>query len=202
MHQSVNPCIHHSTTPSLHPLPRSVFLRLSSDDLGQMVEVLASLSAAKALLLGENGFQPYERAVALRTPQRCHPVLKTGSELRLFFGADDFEAALERGVSSVPSVTLASYEDRIHPSPAGGPWLESSEPGRLPARLIGQKRLELDLSETPLHTKAVRRVHEDAAGNLWFEMYAYAWSGHAFVRRSSEVRLREHPRVERLPGND
>lgn len=162
-------------------------------DRGQMVEVPQSPGNEKLKLLGYNGFQPYEPTLVADAQPYHYPVLWDGSERRLYFSVKDAEAAAEGICSNAPFVVLSRYVEQLYPSARGGAWLEYFQGAGGPARIIANRRFDLDFSKTPIAGSLIRRAREDRVGNLWVESAPYAGTVHAFVYELGKVRLTHEP---------
>lgn len=133
------------------------------------------------LMVGPQGFQPYEREMVEAHPGHYWPVRGNNNPFSLMTDVDGFEALSQQERETADRRYELYSGVRLIPSKTVGSWLFPPL-----GRLVGRDRLGLSFSETPVEGQHLLDVKEDRAGNVWF----VCLSGQAYICKASELHLR------------
>lgn len=167
-----------------YPLEKITFVNESPKDrhgVGRSYDYEPS-----AMMLGEVGFTPYERAICDRKPMRFYPVMRYQMGDVLFFDVDSFEAARAGRAPEGKAVILPSDSSCLVPAASGGAWVWHRE-GIW--RLLADRIFTIDTSGTPLAGERIRDISEDRAGNVWFELESNSIPGKTLLYKLSQVEV-------------
>ncbi len=160
-------------------------------DRGQLDEVPVSKGSGSRWLWGAKYIQPFEEELLKAHPGEYIPVEKgkDGKFNLLVPGAGDLDDG-----SSPDNLVLGDdvppYFETLTSGFSGGHWNDpmSSET----VRFFGGRVIRCDYRDTPLlgGGGTVRRVLEDRAHNLWFDVGRYTGARHVFMKRLSGFSLK------------
>lgn len=142
-----------------------------------------------ALMLGEAGFQPYEREQCLARKGELYPVMSYPEGDLLFFDIDSFEAVRSGKAPLQKPVELPRGAERLTAVSYGGAWLWTKEHIAPPLYLQDGWVRPLNLEGTPLQGKHVQWIERDRAGNLWFQTDHRLTRGEIYFFKLSQVKL-------------
>jgi len=136
-------------------------------DRGQIVEVEALSGETNRLILGPNGFQPFEEKLLELHPELYIPVERDrdGNNYLLRRRAADNVADAEAN-NYERGASLPRFVQRVVPAFCGGYWAYGGV-GWTGYRIFGGKVLKTDTTGTPLVGKGEQSVLDDGSHNLW-----------------------------------
>jgi hypothetical protein len=161
-------------------------------DRGQLVPT-ASRKQMNRMLLGPDGFQPFDAALARRYPDAYIPVVgRPGDDLRLAFDVEAVargEALPAERNASQPMMEargksrlqLPRYVERLQADSGGGAWIFSSQGAGAPQRVFANELLPIEFESSPLAARYITNVARSDDGDQWFTTRTDA--GYSVLRR-------------------